>query len=331
MVKIGLVGLPNVGKTTFFNILTSANAEIGNFPFTTIDKNIGVYFIKDKNLEKLAQIFENKKIEYPSVEIIDIAGLVEGAHNGVGLGNRFLAHIREVDLIIFILRGFERGDVPSVMGNVSPLREYEILELELIFSDLEIIERRYKKANWEERVQLDKIKDKLSKGEKLESIEDIPESVRGALLSIKPSVIIINTDEDLDKGLKFKNELMQKVGEDVFIIPFGLYKEILESGDEEFFSFLEGFDSIDGVVRRCLKKLGYIICYTVKGEIAKGWIVRKGINVYEFAGKIHSDIQKGFIKAKIYKQVSEKDFIEKIVGRDYIIEHSDIIKIEYRV
>jgi len=332
--KVGIVGLPNVGKSSLFNLLTEANAQVAKFPFTTIDRNVGMVFIPDERLVKIVEIAESTKMRFASIEFTDIAGLIKGAHKGEGLGNKFLSHIRDVDLIIHLLRCFEDPDIPHTDRNIVPKRDYDIVRTELLLSDLEIVERNMekikKKAECREELErLNRIKDSLSQGKiPEETIHDLP------LLSTKTEIVVFNVDED---G-KFKN------GIEGFRLSIKLEEDILEfkEGEKQDLRKDAGLNpqGLAGLLEFCLKKLSIVLFYTMKGEEARAWPIKKGTKTIDAAGMIHTDLKDGFIKAEV---LSYNDFIKaggfvqaqhlgltKIEGKEYLVQDGDILLIKFR-
>lgn len=332
--KVGIIGLPNVGKSSLFNLLTNAGAQVAKFPFTTIDRNVGMVAIPDERIEKIVQITKSPRMKYASIEFLDIAGLIKDAHKGEGLGNKFLAHIRDVDLVAHILRCFSAPDVAHVSTQLSPASDYSIVRTELLLADLEIVQRRIEKIKKaaefrDELERLNGIKDEIGRGRTPTGVHsEIP------LLSTKKEVVVLNLD---DEG-KFKNEV------DGYRISVKLEEEIAEFADEEKVE-LRNDAGVNpggpaGLVRLCLDKLSIILFYTIKGDEARAWPVPEGTTVFEAAGKIHTDMQKGFIKAEV---LSYHDFIKaggfaeaqnlgcaKVEGRDYVLHDGDIVLIKFR-
>ncbi len=332
--KIGIIGLPNVGKSSLFNLLTQANAQVASFPFTTIDRNIGMASIPDERLDKIVEIVKPQKFRYATIEFVDIAGLIEGAHQGEGLGNKFLAHIRDVDLIFHILRCFAEPDIPHTQNGLNPESDYDIVRTELLLSDLEITERRIEKIH--KKTELKKelnlllsIKEDLSQG-KVPQIQ--PDNL--PLLSTKPEIRVLNIDED---G-KFQVQIPG------YRISVKLEQDITEFNEKEKEELRReaGVNPTGpaGLIRLALEKLRLILFYTIKGEETRAWPVKQGTRVFDAAGMIHTDIQKGFIKAEVlnfndfitaggFVQAQQKG-LTKIEGKDYIIQDGDIILIKFR-
>ncbi|UCF70007.1 MAG: redox-regulated ATPase YchF [candidate division WOR-3 bacterium] len=332
--RVGIIGLPNVGKSSLFNLLTNAGAQVANFPFTTIDRNVGMVMIPDERMEKVVEITKSPRMRYAAIEVVDIAGLIKDAHKGEGLGNKFLSHIRDVDLIVHILRCFSAPDVAHVSEQLSPGSDYSIVRTELLLADLEIIERRIEKIKKaaEFRDELDRLirmKEEVSKGR-------APAEVHGEvpLLTTKQEIVVLNLD---DEG-KFKN------GVDGYRISVKLEGEIAEFTEDERIELRKdaGVDinGPAGLIKHCLDKLSIILFYTIKGDEARAWPVPQGTTVFEAAGKIHTDMQKGFIKAEV---LSCHDFFKaggfaeaqnlgctKIEGRDYILHDGEIVLIKFR-
>jgi GTP-binding protein YchF len=332
--KVGIVGLPNVGKSSLFNLLTKAGAQVANFPFTTIDRNVGMVMIKDERLDNIVQITKSPKMKYASIEFLDIAGLIKDAHRGEGLGNKFLSHIRDVDCIVHVLRCFEAPDVAHASPQLSPDDDYSIVRTELLLADLEIVERRTKKiekaAEFREEMQkLNRIKDELGQGKiPGEYHEEIP------LLTTKKEIVLLNID---DEG-KFATD---RKG---YRISVKLEEEAADFSDQEIRELRQeaGLDprGIDGLVRVCMEELSIILFYTIKGEEARAWPVAGGTKMVEAAGKIHTDMQKGFIKAEV---LAYDDFVKaggfgeaqsrgyaKIEGKEYVVQDGDIILVKFR-
>lgn len=337
MEKIGIVGFPNVGKTTFFNILTKANKEVAPYPFTTRGKNVGKAVLEDPFILEIGEKINAKEIRNATTEIIDVAGIIEGASRGEGLGNEFLSYIRECEVLVFILRVFKNPDIPTPLNEINPLKEYEILLSELYLSDLQKVEKfeqKFSKDKTKEGIEkynsILELKNKLEKGEKFFDKEF-------GLLSGKERIIVLNTDGDKD-FLKW----MGKFNEKVYPCPLKIYEEMegMEEKEEmENFLKKEGNYSPSDILWEAFKKLGYIIFYTVKGGIVSAFPIKIGTTAYEAAGKVHSDIQRGFIRAEVvdlqnflnypsWSILKEKGLL-RIEGKDYIIKDREIIEFKF--
>ncbi len=326
--KIGIVGLPNVGKSTLFNSMTKAGAESANYPFCTIEPNVGMVTVPDKRLEVLSKMFSSKKIVPTYIEFVDIAGLVKGASKGEGLGNKFLSHIREVDSIVEVVRCFEDENVVHVDGSVDPVRDVEIINLELIYADLDTIAKR--KGKVEKNLKADK--SYLKEFELLERIENVLEEGNPArsinlneeeelmikemqLLTRKPIIYVANIDEE---SIGIKNDMVEKLEEyakteNAKVIPLSvkIEEEISSLNDDEKKEMLEAMgleeSGLDKLIVASYDILG-LMSFLTAGEMeTRAWTIKKGTKAPEAAGKIHSDIQRGFIKAEI---VSYDDLVE---------------------
>ncbi len=363
--KLGIVGLPNVGKSTLFNALTKAGAESANYPFCTIDSNIGIAFVPDKRLQVLGDFYNSQKITPATVEFVDIAGLVKGASKGEGLGNQFLANIREVDAIVHVVRCFEDGNVVHVDGSVDPLRDIETINLELIFSDIEILERRIAKASRGARndkalaaevTLCEKIKTHLERGQLAKSLElnDDEKEMMSTfnLLTDKPVIYAANVSEDdlVDDGAS--NEHVGKVREyaavensEVFVVSAKMEAELSELDDEEKQLFLEDMglseSCLDKLVKASYSILGLTSFLTAGEKEVRAWTITKGMKAPQAAGKIHTDFERGFIKAEVvnyhdlinlgsYNAAREKGLI-RMEGKDYVVQDDDIIVFRFNV
>lgn len=364
--KLGIVGLPNVGKSTLFNAITKAGAESANYPFCTIDPNVGVVTVPDKRLDYLAKVYNTKKILPAAIEFVDIAGLVRGASKGEGLGNQFLSHIREVDAIVHVVRCFEDDNVVHVDGSVDPIRDIETITLELVFSDMEAVQRRLQKT-----AKGQKTGDKLLKEEDafLQKLYALLESGKSArlmpianeneemfinqlnLLTNKPILYAANvSDEDLVSGEE--NALVKKVrdfaeaeGSEVFVICAQIEEEISQLSDEEKEEFLSELglneSGLDRIIAASYKLLGLISYLTAGEKETRAWTIKKGTKAPQAAGKIHTDFEKGFIRAEV---VSFADLQEagsyaaareagkvRLEGKDYVMQDGDIVEFRFNV
>ena len=364
--KLGIVGLPNVGKSTLFNSLTKAGAESANYPFCTIDPNVGVVAVPDERLDKLAELYHSAKITPAVIEFVDIAGLVKGASKGEGLGNQFLANIREVDAIVHVVRCFDDTNIIHVEGSVDPIRDIETINLELIFSDLEILERRYSKvaklANNDksarkEKEMLERLKAHLEDGKLAKSFEPEDEDEEGFLaeynlLTAKPVIFAANVkDEDLvDDGNS--NPYVAKVreyaageGSEVFVVCAQIEQEISELDDDEKAMFMEdlGIKSpgLDKLIKASYSLLG-LMSYLTAGETeTRAWTIKKGTKAPQAAGKIHTDFERGFIRAEVvnyqdlldcgsYTAAKEKGLVG-LEGKEYVVQDGDVILFRFNV
>ena len=350
--KCGIVGLPNVGKSTLFNVLVQKQAaEAANYPFCTIEPNVGRVSVPDKRLEQLALIANSAKLIYTQLEFVDIAGLVKGASSGEGLGNKFLGNIREVDAIIHVLRCFEDDDIIHVDESVDPVRDMENIEIELRLSDIESMESRIQKS---EKKNADKIAKKdlglmkkaldcLEKGQVAKELDFSHEEIKFLnLLTLKPVLYVCNVANS-----EFDNEFVHNVMEhrdsaNVTVISAKIEEEILESGDdrEEFLEAMGMEESgLDTVIRKGYEMLSLITFFTVGPKEARAWTVRAGTFAPQSAGVIHSDFEKGFIRAEVIKyedyikyggenecKVAGKKFVE---GKEYIIQDGDIVHFRF--
>ena len=360
--KIGIVGLPNVGKSTIFNAITKAGAESANYPFCTIDPNVGVVTVPDERLEVLEKMYQSNRVVPTTIEFVDIAGLVRGASKGEGLGNKFLSHIREVDAIAHVVRCFEDENVVHVEGKIDPLDDLETINLELILADLEMVDRRVEKTrkaakgDKAERANLEileKLKAILEAGRMpldTDFSEDEWQYVSGLqLISTKPVLYIANVSEDdLISDNAMVKALKEKVSGDnreVIKISAKIEEEIAELDDEEKALFLTDLgleaSGLDQVIRAGYKLLGLITFLTAGPEETRAWTIRKGTKAPQAAGKIHSDIERGFIRAEIttYEQLVEagsdvkaKELgVTRIEGKDYVMQDGDVTFFRFNV
>lgn len=365
--KLGIVGLPNVGKSTLFNSLTKAGAESANYPFCTIDPNVGVVMVPDERLKKLGDLYHSKKVTPAVIEFVDIAGLVKGASKGEGLGNQFLSNIREVDAIVHVVRCFEDSNIVHVDGSVDPLRDIETINLELIFSDIEILDRRIAKTTRgarndktlaKELALLEKIKAHLEEGKlaKTFPIEDDEDEVAWFdsynLLTAKPVIFAANVGEDdlADDGAN--NKFVQDVrnyakGEEceVFVICAQIEEEISELDDDEKAMFLEELglseSGLDKLIKASYHLLGLISYLTAGEDETRAWTITKGMKAPQAAGKIHTDFERGFIRAEV---VNYEDLLEckslsaakekglvGLEGKEYVVKDGDVILFRFNV
>lgn len=364
--KIGIVGLPNVGKSTIFNALTKAGAESANYPFCTIDPNIGVVTVPDPRLAVLEKMHNSKKVIPTTIEFVDIAGLVRGASKGEGLGNKFLSHIREVDAIVHVVRCFEDDNVVHVEGKIDPIDDLETINLELIFADIEMLDRRIEKnkklakTNPQEKANIDvamRLRDILELGkmpndddfsaEEWEFIQTIQ------LISIKPVLYIANVSEDdLHEDNEMVTRLKATVREnhsgshkDIIKISAKIEEEIAQFDDAEKAEFLSDMglaeSGLDQVIRCGYKLLGLITFLTAGPQEIRAWTVTEGTKAPQAAGKIHSDIERGFIRAEItgFEQLIEagsevkakESGVTRVEGKDYVMKDGDVTFFRFNV
>ena len=364
--KLGIVGLPNVGKSTLFNSLTKAGAESANYPFCTIDPNVGVVAVPDERLKLLGDLYHSKKVTPAVIEFVDIAGLVKGASKGEGLGNQFLSNIREVDAIVDVVRCFEDSNVVHVDGNVNPLRDIETINLELIFSDLEILERRIAKVakgarmdkdQAKELAMLERVKERLEDGKLAIGFEtedeDEEEYFKNLnLLTAKPVIYAANVgEEDLandgadNAGVQAVREYAKETGSEVFAICAQIEEEISELDDEERQMFLDDLglkeSGLEKLIRASYHLLGLMSFLTSGEDETRAWTIKQGTKAPQAAGKIHTDFERGFIKAEV---VNYKDLLEngslaaarekglvRMEGKEYVVQDGDVILFRFNV
>lgn len=363
--RVGIIGLPNVGKSTLLNALTKAGAEASNYPFTTIEKNLGVALVPDSRLELLAQKLEPKEVNPATVEFVDIAGLVKGASQGEGLGNKFLGHIREVDALAHVLRCFDDENVAHVHGAVDPLADISVVETELLLADLERVERFTEKVRKQSKAKPDAFRHVLdllgSVTERLEGGQPArgwPHELRGALdheehladlnlLTAKPILVVANVSEDNLEGEPCLSEIRQALtaGEEIIPIPVKLEAEIVELATDEAQEFMSELGiserGLDRLVRASTGLLNLITFYTIANEKLQAWHILEGTHAVEAAGKIHTDMAKGFIRMEV---MGFSDLMEhgsraelhsqgliRAEGKDYEVQDGDVCQVLFKV
>lgn len=359
----GIVGLPNVGKSTIFNALTSAGAQASNYPFTTIDPNVGVVDMPDGRLDKLAEIYKPKKETPTTMEFVDIAGLVKGAAQGEGLGNKFLANIREVDAIVHVVRCFEDPNVVHVAGKVDPKTDIEVIEAELMLADLDAVEKRLFKAEKmvktgdkkaaEEVEFMKRLKDMLGRGEPIRRATHSDDEAAWLksynLLSSKPVLYVANVAEDMvDKPNPYIDTVRTIAAEEgaaVVVISGQVEGEIAQLPKEERREYLAGMglkeSGLDRLIRAGYDLLGLITYFTAGEKEVRAWTITKGTKAPQAAGKIHTDFEKGFIRAEVFhyddlmkyktEQAVKAAGLLRSEGKDYVVKDGDIMLFRFNV
>jgi GTP-binding protein YchF len=364
--RLGIVGLPNVGKSTLFNAITKAGAEVANYPFCTIEPNVGVVPVPDERLDVLAKMYNPEKLTPTTIEFCDIAGLVKGASKGEGLGNKFLSHIREVEAIIHVVRCFSDDNIVHVEGGIDPLRDIETINLELIFSDLDVIDRRLerskkgarsgdKKLSYEVEI-LERIKQSLENGISVRNMafnDDDQQFVKQLfLLTSKPVLYAANiSEDDLMTGWEdnvFVNKVKEYAGNEnsgIVVICAKIEEEIAQLDDIEKAEFLAGFglaqSGLDMLIKESYRLLGLISFLTAGPKEVRAWTIVMGTKAPQAAGKIHSDIERGFIRAEIipYHQLIESGSetaakekgLMRSEGKEYVMQDGDVVLFRFNV
>ena len=353
--EVGIVGLPNVGKSTLFNAITKAGAEAANYPFCTIEPNVGVVDVPDKRLEVLSEMFKSRKIVPAAMRFVDIAGLVKGASKGEGLGNKFLAHIREVDAVAEVVRCFEDGNITHVEGSIDPLRDIDIINTELCLADMETVEKRQERLVKLEQAVMEKIMAGLSEGvparrvglteEEQELLGDVH------LLTMKPILYVTNVaegevaDTSANPHVQAVKKYAAEEGSEVIVVSAKMESEIAELDAEEAAEFLAmaGLEEtgLDRLIKAGFKLLG-LMTFLTAGEIeSRAWTIKQNTKAPQAAGKIHTDFERGFIRAEIVsyddlvacgsKAAAREKGLVRLEGKDYVMQDGDVVEFRFNV
>ena len=359
--KLGVVGLPNVGKSTLFNAITKAGAQAANYPFCTIEPNVGIVAVPDERLTKLAALYDSKKITPTTLEFVDIAGLVKGASRGEGLGNKFLSHIREVDAIVHVVRCFDDENITHVDGSVNPLRDMETINLELIFADMEAIDRRLPKAISMQKAdkkyavdveRLEKMKAWLEDGKPLRTMavdDDFKAFIdEQFLLTSKPVIYVANVDENSIGGNDYTEAVTKGAAEEgagCIVLCAKLEEDLVALDDDDRAIFMEEYglteSGLDKLVSASYDLLGLISYLTAGEKETRAWTIEKGTKAPQAAGKIHSDFEKGFIRAEIVDyqtllecgsfNVAKERGKVRSEGKEYVMQDNDVVLFRFNV
>ena len=360
--KLGVVGLPNVGKSTLFNAITKAGAQAANYPFCTIEPNVGIVAVPDERLTKLAALYDSKKITPTTLEFVDIAGLVKGASRGEGLGNKFLSHIREVDAIVHVVRCFDDENITHVDGSVSPLRDMETINLELIFADMEAIDRRLPKAISMQKAdkkyavdveRLEKMKAWLEDGKPLRTMAVDDDDFKAFideqfLLTSKPVIYVANVDENTIGGNDYTEAVTKGAAEEgagCIVLCAKLEEDLVALDDDDRAIFMEEYglteSGLDKLVSASYDLLGLISYLTAGEKETRAWTIEKGTKAPQAAGKIHSDFEKGFIRAEIVDyqtllecgsfNVAKERGKVRSEGKEYVMQDNDVVLFRFNV